>query len=349
MMYEAARRLLFAIDAESAHDLAVENIERLQQIPILLRAIERICRPPSAAHRELLGMTFPSPIGIAAGFDKNALMMPFLSAIGFGFLEIGTVTLRPQPGNPRPRMFRYPKQKALINRMGFNNDGAAAVAGRLAKWRATAELQPPMFVNIGKNRDVSLDDAPAAYADCYAALASYSDACVLNLSSPNTPSLRELQRPEHLVRIIEAVRGRGVGRPLFVKIAPDIDDAMLGEIVDVCVRSADGMICTNTTTDRLPGMNESGGLSGAPLMDKSTAVLARVRRLVGPRYLLIGVGGVMSADDVFAKIAAGADLVQVYTGFIYSGPLFAARLARDIGVRASRPHEPDVPSGARLR
>lgn len=333
MTYDALRRLLFRLDPESAHELAVESIERLQQIPIVLRAIERLCRPPADARRELLGLSFSSPIGIAAGFDKNGVMLPFLAAVGFGFLEVGTVTLYPQSGNPRPRLFRYPGVMGIINRMGFNNDGAVAVAERLKLWRATAEHQPPLFVNVGKNRDVPLDAAADAYADCWSRLEPYADAGVLNLSSPNTPFLRELQRPEHLWGILRAVRS---GKPLLVKIAPDIDDTMLGEVCDICARAASGMICTNTTVDRLPGMTESGGLSGRPLMAKSTAVLARVRERVGPRFPLIGVGGVFTIDDVRAKLDAGADLVQLYTGFIYEGPFVAARLARDLAASAPR-------------
>src|SRR5258708_1244174 len=204
----------------------------LQQIPFVLRAIEAFCRPPASAAFELLGMKFRSRIGIAAGFDKNATMMQFLAALGFGFVEVGTVTLHPQPGNPRPRMFRYPESKALVNRMGFNNDGADAVAGRLARWPRTV----PLFVNIGKNRDVPLEDAAEGYARCYEKLARYADAMVINVSSPNTPSLRELQRPEHLEKILDAVVGVATPNRLFVKIAPDIDDALLGEICDVCVR-----------------------------------------------------------------------------------------------------------------
>ena len=323
----------------------------LQQIPIVLRAIEAFCRPPASAAFELLGMKFPSRIGIAAGFDKNATMMPFLAALGFGFVEVGTVTLHPQPGNPRPRMFRYPESNALVNRMGFNNDGADAVAERLARWTRTV----PLFVNIGKNRDVPLEGAAVAYARCYEKLARYADAMVINVSSPNTPSLRELQRPEHLEKILDAVsaeRGAGsaeqgarsgelgAGRsfgdsprpalpaprsplpPTFVKIAPDIDDVLLGEICDVCVKRASGMICTNTTA------HEQGGLSGAPLMEKSTRVLAKVRERVGAGYPLIGVGGILTPGDVRAKIAAGADLVQLYTGFVYGGPLLPSRLSR---------------------
>lgn len=314
-MYRLIRELLFRMDAEEAHEFAARQMMSVQQIPIVLRAIERTCRPPASAAIQLLGMNFRSRIGIAAGFDKNALMMPMLAALGFGFVEVGTVTLRPQPGNPRPRLFRFPESRALVNRMGFNNDGADAVAARLA----SAPRSVPLFVNIGKNRDVPLEGAAEAYARCHEKVARHADAIVVNVSSPNTPSLRELQRPEHLVAILDAVNA---SKPLFVKIAPDVDDALLAEICDVCVKRANGMICTNTTA------HERGGLSGAPLMEKSTRILARVRELTGAGYPLIGVGGVFTPDDVRAKLAAGADLVQLYTGFIYGGPLIARRLAR---------------------
>ncbi len=317
-MYSLIRKLLFLLDAEDAHDFTTRQMIALQHIPLVLRAIERFCAPPASARRELLGMTFPSPIGIAAGFDKNGLLMPMLAALGFGFVEVGTVTLRPQPGNPRPRLFRYPEQKALINRLGFNNDGADGVAARLASWKRPI----PLFVNIGKNRDVPLEGAADDYGACAMKLAPFADAVVVNLSSPNTPSLRELQRPEHLERILAAVG------PALVKIAPDIDDVMLAEVCDVCVKRARGMICTNTTIARPFPATEAGGLSGAPLMAPSTSILARVRKRVGPSFPLIGVGGIMKADDLRAKFAAGADLVQVYTGFIYEGPLLASRLAR---------------------
>jgi dihydroorotate dehydrogenase len=313
-MYHLIRKLLFALDAEAAHELAAAQMMRLQSIPLALRAIEALCRVPPRPV-QLLGLTFNTPIGIAAGFDKNAEMMPFLAALGFGFVEVGTVTPRPQPGNPKPRLFRRSAERALINRMGFNNDGADAVAERIAAFDAV-----PLFVNIGKNKTTPLEQAAADYAICASKLGPHADAIVVNVSSPNTPALRELQRPEHLERILDAVRHERV----FVKIAPDVDDAMLAEICDVCVKRASGMICTNTT------IVDDGGLSGAPLMAKSTEILAKVRERVGRGYPLIGVGGIFTADDVRAKLAAGADLVQLYTGFIFEGPMLPSRLARSL-------------------
>jgi dihydroorotate dehydrogenase len=323
MIYRLLRRLLFRLDPETAHEIVATQIGYLQQVPILLRAIERICRPPESAAREVWGLKFRSPVGIAGGFDKNATMMPFLAALGFGFLEVGTVTLHPQEGNPKPRLFRYPAEEALINRLGFNNDGADVVAARMRRWERTV----PLLVNVGKNRDVPLERATEAYVECYRRVAPHADAAVLNLSSPNTPGLRDLQRPEHLEELLLAVRSVRRG-PVLIKIAPDLDDQQIGEITDICVRLADGMICTNTTLDRPSGMIEAGGLSGRPLMEKSTSVLERVRQRAGAAYPLIGVGGVFTADDVRAKLQAGADLVQVYTGFVYEGPLIARRLAR---------------------
>jgi dihydroorotate dehydrogenase len=321
VIYPLLRRALFHMDAEEAHEWTGEQMRHLQQIPIALRAIERLCRPESAP-RELLGLRFRSPIGIAGGFDKNATMMPFLAALGFGFIEVGTVTLRPQPGNPKPRLFRRPADKALVNRMGFNNDGADAVAARLRAWERTV----PVFVNVGKNRDVPLEGAVEAYVECYRRVAPHADAAVLNLSSPNTPGLRDLQKPEHLEALLRAVRTVQAG-PVLIKIAPDLDDTQIAEISDVCKRLADGMICTNTTAV------EGGGLSGVPLLEKSTSVLRKVRERAGPGYPLIGVGGVFTADDVRAKLAAGADLVQIYTALVYEGPAIARRLSRAIATK----------------
>ncbi len=322
-MYSLIRALLFQLDAESAHDFTVTQMRRLQEIPIALSLIARLCRAPRD-YRQIWGLTFTSPIGIAAGFDKNALLMPFLAALGFGFLEVGTVTLHPQPGNPKPRLFRIEGERALINRLGFNNDGADAVAERLQRF----DGRIPVFVNIGKNRDVPLDAAPDAYAKCYLRVGRWADGCVVNLSSPNTPGLRELQRPEHLVKVLGLVRTvreeMPVERPILVKIAPDLDAPLLSEICDVCVHLADGMVCTNTAA------TGDGGLSGRPLFGRSTDVLREVRERVGPDYPLVGVGGVFNAEDARAKLAAGADLVQLYTSFVYEGPLLPSRIARDL-------------------
>jgi len=256
--------------------------------------------------------------------------MPFLAALGFGFLEVGTVTLHAQAGNAKPRVFRDPEHRALVNRLGFNNDGADAVAQRLQRWRENASIAPPLFVNIGKNRDVPLDAAPNAYAQCYLRVGRWAEGAVLNLSSPNTPGLRELQRPEHLVKVLELVRAvreeMPFERPILVKIAPDLDPQLLAEICDVCRKLADGMVCTNTT------VTPDGGLSGEPLFGRSTDVLREVRECVGPDYPLIGVGGIFDANDARAKFAAGANLVQVYTGFVYEGPRLPSRLARELAV-----------------
>ena len=335
-MYSLIRDLLFHLDAEEAHEWTSGQMVALQQVPVVLQVIERICRPPASAARELFGLQFPSPIGIAAGFDKNAVMMPMLAALGFGFIEVGTVTLHPQSGNPRPRLFRYPDAHALINRMGFNNDGAAVIAERLKIWNGgqailpvRSELSartgriacPPLFVNVGKNKEID------NYAECYEKVAPYADAVVINVSSPNTPGLRNFQKPEHLEHLIDSLDRKG---PVLIKIAPDLEDGQLAEICDVCVVKADGMVCTNTTIEKPSGMNEAGGLSGVPLMHRSTEVLRKVRERVGSGYPLIGVGGVFTPEDVRSKMIAGADLVQVYTSFIYEGPMLPKRLARGI-------------------
>ena len=328
-MYRLIRSAMFRLDAESAHEIASRAMRVTQATP-LLRVIASRCRPPASMQRTVLGLAFPSPIGIAAGFDKNAVMVPFLAALGFGLIEVGTVTLLPQEGNPRPRLFRHPAERALVNRMGFNNDGADAVAKRLQVWSAAPALSavegamPPLFVNVGRNKDVPLEGAAENYAACYEKVAPHADAVVLNVSSPNTPGLRDLQRPEQIERLLKAIPKAG---PILIKIAPDLDDAQIAEICDVCVRLADGMICTNTTIEH---PFEPGGLSGAPLMPRSTAVLRKVRVRVGPHYPLIGVGGIFTAGDVRAKLDAGADLVQLYTSFIYEGPALPSRLAREL-------------------
>jgi dihydroorotate dehydrogenase len=342
--YGAARKLLFRLEPEAAHDLAAWSLHRLGGFPPLLAALQKRFLP-SVEPASLWGLEFPSRVGLAAGFDKNAEMVEALSALGFGFIEAGTVTLHPQKGNPRPRLFRYPAERALINRMGFNNDGAVVVAGRLRRLmqrRETSEGPPvPLFANVGKNRDVEPREAPAAYAACYEIVGPWADGAVVNVSSPNTPNLRDLQRPDHLREILlamrtarERIRFAGPGlHPILVKIAPDLHPAELEGIAQVCRELADGMVATNTTLDHrsIPAeKDQQGGLSGAPLFEASTAVLADLRRLLGESYPLVGVGGIDSVQAAQAKLDAGADLIQVYTGFIYGGPGFARLLGEGI-------------------
>lgn len=341
-LYALARPLLFRLDAEDAHELLVAQIERWQSVPALLNVWRSVCAP-RLEPTEVLGLRFRNHLGIAAGFDKNGRMIAFLEALGFGFIELGTVTVRAQPGNPRPRMFRFPKQCALINRLGFNNEGADALVRRIDTFRKTSSSAVPLFVNIGKNADVPLAGASADYLSCYEIVAEAADAVVVNVSSPNTPSLRDLQSTEHLRRIFEELRAararRGLTHPLILKIAPDLTEGQLAEIVAVAVEVADGITATNTTVDKssVPaGAELPGGLSGRPLRDRATEMMRRLRRMAGPDYPLIGVGGISDTADARERISAGADLIQVYTGFIYGGPMLASRILGRPGSRSIR-------------
>lgn len=345
MIYAVAKRLLFRLDAEYAHEMVVERLEQLQRYPLLMSLLFGRAQAAPPLARKLFNLAFANPLGIAAGFDKNARLVDALAALGFGFIEVGTVTLRPQSGNPKPRMFRYPSCEALVNRLGFNNDGADAVARRLEKtWNRAAQrntVLPPLFVNIGKNKDVEESKAIDAYRKAYRVLAPLADGVVVNVSSPNTPGLRDLQRSETLAGIVEALRDeraqigslRGSTSPIIVKIAPDLDDAQLDAIVEACRGAADAITATNTTTDRqrCPRATESGGLSGRPLFQPSTEVLRKLRARLGPDYPLIGVGGVFTTADAATKLNAGADLIQAYTGFVYGGPKFAHRIIEGLG------------------
>jgi dihydroorotate dehydrogenase len=322
-MYAALRRALFLLPPETAHVLALSA----------LRARARVLAvpaPPELAPVEVMGLRFPNRVGLAAGFDKDGDCIDGLGSLGFGFLEVGTVTPRPQPGNPRPRLFRLPSQRALINRMGFNNRGVEHLAGRLARRRYRGILG----VNIGKNLDTPVAAAARDYLACLDRLYPLADYIAVNLSSPNTPGLRELQFGRYLEDLLDALRERGAalagqwGRrvPLAVKIAPDLDDAELVAIGRILVeRGIDAVIATNTTVARegLPPVRhggEQGGLSGAPLLARSTAVVRRLTAEFGPRLPVIAAGGIGSGADATAKFAAGAVLVQLYTGFIYRGP-----------------------------
>jgi len=333
------RPLLFALPPERAHELTMALAAHWST-----RFDGRLA-PADTAHaphlaRRHLGLSFPNPIGLAAGLDKDAVAVPLWQALGFGFIEVGTVTARPQPGNPRPRLFRLPADAALINRMGFNNAGAAAMATRLQRLRARNLLQVPLGVNIGKSKAAPADAAAADYRHSFEQLGALADYVVVNISSPNTPGLRDLQTVAEVGRLLEAIQAPNQRlerpRPLLLKLAPDLSAAAA---VD-CARAARdggaaGLVLTNTTvcwdglisrTDRIGAGGAGGGLSGAPLLRRSTALLQTVRAALGADPLLIGVGGVSDAAGVAAKLAAGADLIQVYTGLIYQGPGLIRRL-----------------------
>lgn len=346
-MYDLAKAILFRLDAEAAHDLVARQVTRAESIAGAMSLLSRLVRIPRLP-KTVWGLEFANPLGIAAGFDKNAEMMSFLRAIGFGFVEVGTITLRPQPGNPKPRMFRYPEQHALVNRLGFNNEGAHAAARRLEDdWSDSAaraaRAARPLFANIGKNKDVPIEEATANYLDCYRIVAPWVDGIVVNVSSPNTAALRDLQRPEHLETLLGALKAeRNATRfareegshPIILKIAPDLDEVQLAEIAEVAVDLADGLTATNTTVDRSllgPGPVETGGISGGPLFDSSTAILKKLRGLVGDEFPIIGVGGILDGEDAARKLESGATLVQVYTGFVYGGPGFPSRVVRHLG------------------
>jgi len=345
-VYDLAKSLLFRLDAEAAHDLVARQMMRAQALPGAMKLVSAVLGPRPVPS-QVWGLDFANPLGIAAGFDKNAEMIPFLRAVGFGFVEVGTVTLEPQPGNPKPRMFRYPSDFALVNRLGFNNEGARAAASRLeADWndpagRAARENRP-LLANIGKNKDVPLEAATENYLRCYRIVAPWVDGVVVNVSSPNTASLRELQRPEHLETLLGVLRDeRDATRfehakgthPIILKIAPDLDDTQLAEIAEIATKLADGLTATNTTVDRSllgPGPVETGGISGKPLFDSSTTVLRKLRDLVGAEYPIVGVGGILDGRDAAAKLEAGATLIQAYTGFVYGGPAFPRRVVEHL-------------------
>ncbi|HVT03378.1 MAG TPA: quinone-dependent dihydroorotate dehydrogenase [Thermoanaerobaculia bacterium] len=340
--YGILKPLLFRLDAENAHELLAAQIERWQSTPPFLRALRAVCGGPERG-TEVLGLHFRNPLGIAAGFDKNGRMIAFLAELGFGFVEVGTVTLRPQPGNPRPRMFRFPEAGALVNRLGFNNEGAAALVRRVESYKAGSADPVPVFVNIGKNATVPIEEASSDYLACYEVVGPVADAIVVNVSSPNTASLRDLQTAAHLTKILDVLRSarsrRGFNHPIILKIAPDLTDEQLAAIVEVSLSAADAITATNTTIDRtsLPEASGlQGGLSGRPLRERATGMMRRLRQLAGPDYPLIGVGGIFDAADARERIAAGANLIEAYTGFIYQGPMFASRIVD--GLEPKRPH-----------
>jgi dihydroorotate dehydrogenase len=309
----------------------------------LRRALEALVSPPGAALRPVsaFGVEFPNAVGLAAGFDKDARAWPAAAALGFGHVEIGTVTALAQPGNPRPRVFRYPPREAVINRMGFNNAGAAAVASRLARQPRPGRRRIPLGINIGKSRAAPLEQAAGDYLESFGRLADFADYVALNVSSPNTPGLRELQGGERLRDLLGAIAGANRSRasrvPVLLKIAPDLAfreiDAVLGAVAEF---GMDGIIATNTTLARpgfFAGAPEPGGLSGAPLRARSTEIIRYIARSTGGRLPIIGVGGICDLESAGEKMDAGATLVQIYTGMVYRGPFFARDVARAVSDR----------------
>jgi dihydroorotate dehydrogenase len=342
---QVGKRAFFRLDPEHAHETAVNALAWLGRVRPLCALLERVHRLDPALHRpvEAFGLKFPNAVGLAAGFDKNGRAWPAAAALGFGHVEIGTVTFHAQPGNPRPRVFRYPAGQAVINRMGFNNDGAAALAAHLAKFSGPRSI--PLGINLGKSKVTSLDQATADYLGSFRLLADHGDYIAVNVSSPNTPGLRELQDVSWLkpllAALVEENKARVAAgkprRPLLLKIAPDLSfpqiDAALQVIADL---GLDGIIATNTTLAR-PGffatVNEAGGLSGAPVRRRATEIINYIARATNGRLPIIGVGGIMDEEAAGEKLDAGATLVQLYTGLIYRGPFFAAEVARALSQR----------------
>ena len=340
--YPLARPFLFGLDPEQAHELTLGSLARLQNTPLqCLWQQPRVNDPVTVA-----GLKFPNRIGLAAGLDKNGRCIDGLGAMGFGFIEVGTVTPKAQPGNPKPRMFRLPEANALINRLGFNNDGLAAFLSNVqkAKFRSGGGI---LGLNVGKNAATPIERAVDDYLLCLDGVYPHADYVTVNISSPNTKNLRDLQSDAALDALLAAVQERkaklaaqhGRSVPIFVKIAPDLDASQVDAVAAILKRHGiDGVIATNTTIARdavkhLQHGAEAGGLSGAPVFEASNRVIAQLRAALGSAFPIIGVGGVLSAADARAKIAAGADLVQIYTGFIYRGPELVNEAARSLARR----------------
>jgi len=317
------RPLLFSLDAETAHHMTMRLLGLASRFDPALRVVRSL--QPSSKPKTLFGLNFPNPIGLAAGLDKNGVALPAWAALGFGFIEIGTVTAKAQPGNPKPRIFRLPEQQTLINRLGFNNEGADVIASRLSVLRESGRWPAvPVGINIGKSKATPLEQATDDYLYSFRLLRNFADYVTLNVSSPNTPGLRELQQPEKLSGLLFAI-GKEAGtarKPLVVKISPDLAAAELKDLLAVCEeKGVAGIIATNTTLDHAsipPQLDQAGGLSGAPLRNKSTIV---VREIVARSTIpIIASGGIFDAESAREKFQAGAQLIQLYTGLIYRGP-----------------------------
>ncbi|HYE36882.1 quinone-dependent dihydroorotate dehydrogenase [Methylocaldum sp.] len=336
MLYELLRPLLFRLDPETAHHLSLAALQGLSR----LGSLNPLFRSPTAGQRTVMGLTFPNPVGLAAGLDKNGECIDGLAALGFGFIEIGTVTPRPQPGNPKPRLFRLPEAEALINRMGFNNKGVDYLVEQVKK----ARYRGILGINIGKNRDTPLDRALDDYLIGLRKVYPYASYVTVNISSPNTPGLRDLQAGENLEHLLFGLRqerenlaqthGRRV--PLAVKIAPDLESDQVKHLADALVKNGiDAVIATNTTASRegvegLTHSEETGGLSGRPLFGKATDVVAHLAQALRGAIPIIACGGIVGAEEARRKFEAGADLIQIYTGFIYRGPTLVKEIVKNL-------------------
>jgi len=341
-MYSLARPFLFCLDAERAHDLALTAIEtawRTGTNPLL-------AAKPKPLPTNVFGIAFDNPVGLAAGLDKNGTHVDALAALGFGFIEVGTTTPRAQGGNPKPRMFRLPAHEAVINRLGFNNGGVEALVRNVER----ARFSGPLGINIGKNKDTPNERAVDDYLFCLERVHARASYVTVNISSPNTQGLRDLQEEETLKRFLGTLRDaqerlgakHGARKPMLLKIAPDLSEAELDAIAEVLIATrVDGLICTNTTIDRtvVAGdrhAGEAGGLSGRPVFEKSTAVLRGMAQRLGGKVPLVGVGGILRGGDAAAKLDAGASLVQFYTGLVYRGPALIAECVDALRARAER-------------
>lgn len=347
-LYGFARPFLFGFDPEHAHEITLDGLARTQNTPLACTyATRRVDDPVTLA-----GLAFPNRVGLAAGLDKNARCIDAFAAMGFGFVEVGTVTPKAQPGTARPRIFRLPERNALINRLGFNNEGLDAFIANVqrARFRKT-NTKPPMLLglNIGKNAATPIERAVDDYLLCLDGVYPHADYVTINISSPNTANLRSLQSDEALDALLAAIAARGTALarqhgkrvPLFVKIAPDLDETQVALIAATLQRhKMDGVIATNTTLSReavkgLPHAQEAGGLSGSPVLEASNRVIRQLRAALGKDFPIIGVGGVMSAADALSKIDAGANVVQIYTGLIYRGPALVREVARALHKRSA--------------
>ncbi|MEM0953179.1 MAG: quinone-dependent dihydroorotate dehydrogenase [Pseudomonadota bacterium] len=341
MSYSALRRLLFSLPEEVAHDLSLSSLKLLERAGLGGLGMPTVDELPV----EVMGLRFPNPVGLAAGLDKDARYIDGLAALGFGFIEVGTVTPVGQPGNPKPRMFRLPSSQALINRMGFNNDGLDALIERVQQARFNGVLG----INVGKNKATPDGEALKDYSACLRAVYPHADYVTVNISSPNTPGLRDLQAEDSLKGLLEGLKQEhrqlreqhDSHVPLVVKIAPDMTDEIVAATANILLEyEIEGIIVTNTTVARTAVSHEQhgaevGGLSGAPLREAADRVLAVVSDTVGDRMAKIGVGGIMCGADARRKMELGADLVQIYTGFIYNGPGLIADAVRCIGEKPS--------------